>query len=71
MQHMVGEQVCNGIDTHLMKNLEWGAVAYLSHSKYGKNAEVWSNPSSNYITGQAGSSANYLQVQPQQMSIIQ
>ncbi len=23
-------------DTHMMKNTEWGAVAYLSHSQYGK-----------------------------------
>ena len=37
-----------------MKNTEWGAVAYLSQSIYGKNAEVWINPNSNYITGQAG-----------------
>ena len=25
----------NTIDTHMIKNSEWGAVAYLSHSKYG------------------------------------
>lgn len=24
-------------DTHLMKNSEWGAVAYLAHSQYGRN----------------------------------
>ena len=24
------------LDSHLIKNTEWGAVAYLSHSKYGK-----------------------------------
>ncbi len=30
-------------DTHMMKNTEWGAVAYLSHSKYGKNSEVYIN----------------------------
>lgn len=27
----------NGIDTHLIKNSEWGAIAYLTHSKYGQN----------------------------------
>ena len=43
-----------GIDTHLMKNVEWGAVAYLSQSIYGKNREVWPNPNVNYITGQSG-----------------
>ena len=45
------------VDPHMMKNSEWGAVAYLSKSKYGKETEaVWINPNSNYITGQAGSS---------------
>ena len=27
-------------NSHMMKNNEWGAVAYLSHSKYGINSEV-------------------------------
>lgn len=30
-------------DSHMIKNTEWGAVAYLSHSKYGKNSKVYSN----------------------------
>lgn len=30
-------------DTHIMKNTEWGAVAYLSHSKYGTNKEITIN----------------------------
>jgi hypothetical protein len=47
-----------GIDTHLMKNTEWGVVAYLSQSIYGKNSEIWINPNSNYLTGQAGTSAS-------------
>ena len=25
----------SSIDTHVIKNMEWGAVAYLSHSRYG------------------------------------
>jgi hypothetical protein len=33
-----------GIDTHEMKNTEWGAVAYLTQSAYGKNGDVWTNP---------------------------
>ncbi len=61
-------------DSHMMKNSEWGAVAYLSQSIYGKygntsytgaNKEVYKNDSSNYYTGrssgtypQSGSSAN-------------
>ena len=34
-----------------MKNTEWGAVAYLSHSKYGINTEVRINNNSSYLTG--------------------
>ncbi len=52
----------NGLtyDTHMMKNTEWGAVAYLSQSKYGKygnttytgaNKEIAINNCSSYITG--------------------
>ena len=55
------------VDTHMMKNMEWGAVAYLSQSKYGKynnpnytgaNKEVYINNSSSYITGSSGGSPN-------------
>ena len=47
-------------DLHMMKNGEWGAVAYLSQSKYGKHGntdytgkyeEIYQNKSSTYITG--------------------
>ena len=31
-------------DPHMMKNVEWGAVVYLSQSMYGKNSQVWNNP---------------------------
>ena len=50
----------NNVDTHMMKNSEWGAVAYLSQSKYGKlgnenfsgvNKEIYQNKSNQYITG--------------------
>ena len=37
-----------------MKNSEWGAVAYLSHSKYGINEEIYINNSSNHYTGRSG-----------------
>ncbi|MDD3048695.1 MAG: type II secretion system protein [Bacilli bacterium] len=48
----------NNIDTHLMKNSEWGAVAYLSNSAYGLNgSEMWVNPSKNTTTGCAGDTA--------------
>ena len=49
-------------DTHMMKNSEWGAIAYLTQSKYGKygnndytngNKEVYKNDSSSYYTGRS------------------
>ena len=53
-------------DTHMIKNMEWGAVAYLSHSKYGTCTdgacqEIGINNNSNYLTGcgaSAGSSSS-------------
>ena len=44
--------------SHMMKNTEWGAVAYLSASAYGKNSEVYINNDSNYITGCGGTTAS-------------
>ena len=41
-------------DPHMMKNSEWGAVAYLSHSRYGANREIYINNSSGYYTGRSG-----------------
>jgi len=40
-------------DSHMIKNVEWGAVAYLSHSKYGINSEIRVNNyfSSSTLTG--------------------
>ena len=39
-------------ESHLMKNSEWGAVAFLTHSKYGrKGQEVTINSNSSYYTG--------------------
>ena len=50
-------------DTHMIKNSEWGAVAYLSHSKYGTCAdstckEVNINNSSDNYTGRSGGNSN-------------
>ena len=46
------------LNSHMMKNDEWGAVAYLSKSEYGRDDEVWINNSSSYITGSAGNSVS-------------
>jgi type IV pilus assembly protein PilA len=52
----------NDNDTHMMKNTEWGAVAYLTNSRYGKygnnsyaglNKELYMNNSSSYYTGRS------------------
>ncbi len=52
--------ISTSADAHMMKNSEWGAVAYLSQSKYGKygnssysgvNKEVYINNNSGYTTG--------------------
>ena len=42
-------------ESHLMKNSEWGAVAYLTHSQYGRNGnEIDINNSTTYLTGNGG-----------------
>ncbi len=47
------------LNSHMLKNSEWGAVAYLTHSKYGRNGhEVGHNNSSNYITGTGENNAS-------------
>ena len=41
------------LDSHMMKNTEWGSVAYLQHSSYGSMASVRINNNKVYITGYA------------------
>ncbi len=43
----------NALNSHMLKNTEWGAVAYLSHSIFGINKEVTINNNSLYKTGYA------------------
>ncbi len=48
----------NNFDTHLTRNMEWGAVAYLTQSKYGRCTngtctEIYVNNTSQY-TGRSG-----------------
>ncbi len=47
LQGSVGTNV--NLDVHQMKNIEWGAVAYLSQSEYGE--EPWINPYGDFISG--------------------
>ena len=41
------------LDSHMMKNTEWGAVAYLQHSKYGSSSSVRINNDKDQKTGLA------------------
>ena len=44
-------------ESHMMKNSEWGAVAYLTHSQYGRNRhEIDINNSNTLVTGNGGGS---------------
>lgn len=45
------------LKSHMMKNTEWGAVAYLSHSVFGINGAIKTNNNSSYITGYGNTSA--------------
>ena len=53
----------NGInqsDSHMMKNIEWGAVAYLKQSNYGLGTtDITSNGAGSYLTG-GGSGTSYI-----------
>ena len=57
--YKASREYCSNLKSHMLKNSEWGAVAYLTHSKYGRNGnEVTINNSSKFITGSAGNSVN-------------
>ena len=36
-------EITGSSNSHMIKNSEWGAVAYLTQSKYGKNSEIYPN----------------------------
>ena len=50
------------LNSHMLKNSEWGAVAYLTHSQYGRNGyEIDINDNENYITTDEGINVNSAQ----------
>jgi type II secretory pathway pseudopilin PulG len=64
------------LDTHQIKNTEWGAVAYLTQSVYGKNSEVWINPYGETTTykmktGYTGGSADSVNLPEGNASLVQ
>ena len=47
-------------DSHMIKNMEWGAVAYLKQSKYGLGeTDITINNNSSYYTGGGSSTTSY------------
>ena len=42
------------LDSHLMKNSEWGAVAYLTHSSYGRNGKEVDINGSGFVSAAGG-----------------
>ena len=48
-------------DSHMMKNIEWGAVSYLAESKYGRNGTEITKNSSNNKTGAGNYVSNAVQ----------
>ena len=54
-----GYSISSG-DSHMMKNIEWGAVAYLKQSKYGLGTtDITINDNSSHYTGGGSSSISY------------
>ena len=57
------------MNSHMAKNSEWGAVAYLTHSQYGRNGhEIDKNGNSSYYTGGAQGETAYTNANNQKQS---
>ena len=51
----INENHNTDLDPHMVKNTEWGAVAYLSHSAYGIGTQININNNSKFLTGYSAS----------------
>jgi len=57
------------MNSHMAKNSEWGAVAYLTHSQYGRNGhEITMNSNSSFYTGGAQGETAYTNANNQKQS---
>ncbi len=57
------------MNSHMAKNSEWGAVAYLTHSQYGRNGhEIAINRNSSFYTGGAQGETAYTNANNQKQS---
>ncbi len=59
-----GKSFASNLDSHMMKNTEWGAAAYLSHSQYGIGKEVNINNVSEYKTGYSADPSTNQNISP-------
>ena len=58
--YTVSKNYSTELKSHMLKNSEWGAVAYLTESTYGRNGtEIAQNKNSSYITGSGETSTDY------------
>ncbi len=51
--YTIGRNYEPTLNSHMMKNTEWGAIAYLQHSEYGSHQKVKINNNSDNLTGYA------------------
>lgn len=51
------------VESHLMKNTEWGAVVYLAESSYGKSEKVAINKNTDFITGATDNNIKYSSIE--------
>ena len=49
-QYTMAKAYSTSLNSHMLKNSEWGAVAYLTESKYGRNGTEVDMNNKNYIT---------------------
>ena len=49
-QYTMAKAYSTSLNSHMLKNSEWGAVAYLTESKYGRNGTEVDMNNQNYIT---------------------
>ena len=58
--YVSAKEYSTSLNSHMLKNSEWGAVAYLAESKYGRNGtEIILNSNNSYYTG-GGSGTAYI-----------
>src|SRR5699024_7411562 len=67
--YTVAKEYATSLESHMIKNSEWGAVAYLTESKYGRNGtEVTiNNNGRTYYTG-GGAEADTIETNQMQSS---